>query len=131
MKTRMLGSSGLKTSELGFGCMGLNSTYGRPLALADGVHMIQAAVEGGVTFFDTAEVYGPVINEEMVGAALAPFREQVVIATKFGFVVHPDGSRHGVDSRPETVRKAVDGSLTRLKVDTIDLLYQHRVDPKV
>jgi len=131
MKMRMLGTSGLEVSEIGFGCMGLNSTYGVPLSHADGVRMIQAAVQAGVTFFDTAEVYGPFINEELVGDALAPVRDQVVIATKFGFGVNPDGTRYGVDSRPETLRKAVDGSLARLKVDTIDLLYQHRVDPKV
>jgi aryl-alcohol dehydrogenase-like predicted oxidoreductase len=131
MKTRLLGNSELEVSPLGFGCMGLNSTYGRPLDQADGVRMIQAAVHGGVTFFDTAEVYGPFINEELVGVALAPHRDQVVIATKFGFGINPDGSRYGVDSRPETLRKAVHGSLTRLKVDTIDLLYQHRVDPNV
>jgi aryl-alcohol dehydrogenase-like predicted oxidoreductase len=111
--------------------MGLNTTYGQPLDHADGVRMIQAAVERGVTFFDTAEVYGPYINEELVGDALAPFRDDVVIATKFGFGINPDGSRYGLDSRPENLRKAVDGSLRRLKVDKIDLLYQHRVDPKV
>jgi len=111
--------------------MGLNSTYGQPLDHVDGVRMIQAAVERGVTFFDTAEVYGPYINEELVGDALATFRDDVVIATKFGFGLRPDGSRYGLDSRPENLRKAVDGSLRRLKVDKIDLLYQHRVDPKV
>jgi aryl-alcohol dehydrogenase-like predicted oxidoreductase len=111
--------------------MGLNTTYGQPLDHADGVRMIQAAVERGVTFFDTAEVYGPYVNEELVGDALAPFRDDVVIATKFGFGINPDGSRYGLDSRPENIRKAVDGSLLRLKVDKIDLLYQHRVDPKV
>jgi aryl-alcohol dehydrogenase-like predicted oxidoreductase len=115
MKMRMLGSSGLEVSALGFGCMGLNSTYGQPLSHADGVHMIQVAVQGGVTFFDTAEVYGPFINEELVGDALAPFRDQVVIATKFGFGINPDGTRYGVDSRPETLRKAVHGSLTHLE----------------
>ncbi|MGH7022307.1 MAG: aldo/keto reductase [Caulobacteraceae bacterium] len=131
MKTRILGNGGLEVSALGFGCMGLNTTYGQPLAHAEGMRMIQAAVERGVTFFDTAEVYGPYINEDLVGDALAPVRDQVVIATKFGFDLKPDGSRSGLDSRPETIRKAVDGSLKRLKVDVIDLLYQHRVDPNV
>jgi aryl-alcohol dehydrogenase-like predicted oxidoreductase len=129
MKSRTLGD--LKVSALGFGCMGLNTTYGRPLEHAEGVRMVQAAVERGVTFFDTAEVYGPYINEQLVGDALAPFRDQVVIATKFGFGLNPEGGRTGLDSRPETIRKAVNGSLTRLKVDAIDLLYQHRVDPTV
>jgi len=129
MKLRMLG--GLEVSALGFGCMGLNTTYGKPLEHAEGVRMIQAAVERGVTFFDTAEVYGPYINEKLVGDALAPHRDRVVIATKFGFGINADGSRYGLDSRPETFRKAVEGSLTRLKVDSIDLLYQHRVDPNV
>ncbi|HEX5231815.1 MAG TPA: aldo/keto reductase [Bradyrhizobium sp.] len=129
MKSRMLGD--MKVSALGFGCMGLNTTYGRPLEHSEGVRMVQAAVERGVTFFDTAEVYGPYINEQLVGDALAPFRDQVIIATKFGFGLNPEGGRTGLDSRPETIRKAVNGSLTRLKVDTIDLLYQHRVDPMV
>jgi aryl-alcohol dehydrogenase-like predicted oxidoreductase len=131
MQKRMLGSSGLEVSALGFGCMGLNSTYGKPLDHAEGVRMIQAAVERGVTFFDTAEVYGPYINEELVGDALTTFRNRVVIATKFGFGMNPDGSRYGLDSSPNNLRKAVEGSLTRLKVGAIDLLYQHRVDPKV
>lgn len=131
MEKRALGSGGLTVSALGYGCMGLNTTYGQPLDHADGVRMIHAAVERGVTFFDTAEVYGPYINEELVGDALAPFRGDVVIATKFGFGINPDGSRYGLNSRPENLRKAVDGSLRRLKVDKIDLLYQHRVDPNV
>ena len=131
MNKRTLGSGGLEVSALGYGCMGLNTTYGQPLEHADGVRMIRAAVERGVTFFDTAEVYGPYINEELVGDALAPFRDHVVIATKFGFGINPDGSRYGLDSRPEVLRKAVDGSLARLKVEAIDLLYQHRVDRKV
>ncbi|QNQ10715.1 aldo/keto reductase [Sphingomonas alpina] len=131
MKTRTLGTGGLEVSALGFGCMGLNTTYGQPLDHADGVRMIHAAVERGVTFFDTAEVYGPYINEKLVGDALAPFRDDVVIATKFGFDLKPDGTRAGLDSRPATIRNAVDGMLARLKVDTIDLLYQHRVDPNV
>jgi len=131
MEKRVLGSGGLTVSALGYGCMGLNTTYGQPLDRTEGVRMIHAAVERGVTFFDTAEVYGPYINEELVGDALAPFRDDVVIATKFGFGINPDGSRYGLNSRPENVRKAVDGSLRRLKVDKIDLLYQHRVDPHV
>lgn len=131
MNKRTLGNGGLEVSALGYGCMGLNTTYGLPLEHADGVRMIRAAVERGVTFFDTAEVYGPYINEELVGEALAPFRDHVVIATKFGFGINPDGSRYGLDSRPEVLRKAVDGSLARLKVEAIDLLYQHRVDRKV
>ena len=131
MEKRALGSGGLTVSALGYGCMGLNTTYGQPLDHADGVRMIHAAVERGVIFFDTAEVYGPYINEELVGDALAPFRGDVVIATKFGFGINPDGSRYGLNGRPENLRKAVDGSLRRLKVDKIDLLYQHRVDPNV
>lgn len=131
MIKRTLGRSGLQVSALGLGCMGLNSTYGAPLDHAAGVRMIRAAVERGVTLFDTAEVYGPFINEELVGDALVPFRGEVVIATKFGFGLNPDGSRYGLDSRPEIITKAVNGMLTRLKVDAIDLLYQHRVDPKV
>ncbi|MBA1348316.1 aldo/keto reductase [Rhizobium indicum] len=129
MEKRNLGK--LKVSALGFGCMGLNTTYGQPLNHVDGVRMIHAAVESGITFFDTAEVYGPYINEKLVGDALAPFRDQVIIATKFGFGLNPDGGRTGLDSRPKTIRKSVDGSLSRLKVDAIDLLYQHRVDPTV
>ncbi|MGK3122340.1 aldo/keto reductase [Pseudomonas corrugata] len=131
MKTRTLGNKGLVVSALGYGCMGLNTTYGQPLDHADGVRMIHAAVEQGVTLFDTAEVYGPYINESLVGDALFPYRDNVHIATKFGFGLNPDGSRYGLDSRPATLRKAVDGMLGRLKVDKIDLLYQHRVDPNV
>jgi aryl-alcohol dehydrogenase-like predicted oxidoreductase len=111
--------------------MGLNTTYGIPLSHDEGVRMVRAAVERGVTFFDTAEVYGPYKNEQLVGDALAPFRDQVVIATKFGFALNPAGGRTGLDSRPVTIRKAVEGSLARLKIETIDLLYQHRVDPTV
>lgn len=131
MDKRTLGTNNLTVSALGFGCMGLNTTYGQPLDHAAGVKLLHATVERGVTFFDTAEIYGPYINEQLVGDALAPFRDEIVIATKFGFGINPDGSRYGVDSRPEVIRKAVDGSLKRLKVDAIDLLYQHRVDPNV
>lgn len=131
MKTRILGNKGLVVSALGYGCMGLNTTYGQPLSNADGVRVIHAAVEQGVTLFDTAEVYGPYINESLVGDALFPYRDSVQIATKFGFGLNPDGSRYGLDSRPTTLRKAVDGMLGRLKIDKIDLLYQHRVDPNV
>ncbi len=131
MDKRTLGTNNLTVSALGFGCMGLNTTYGQPLDHAAGVKLLHATVERGVTFFDTAEIYGPYINEQLVGDALAPFRDEIVIATKFGFGINPDGSRYGVDSRPDVIRKAVDGSLKRLKVDAIDLLYQHRVDPNV
>ena len=133
MKKRMLGKSGLEVSALGFGCMGLNFGYGQQHSVdkADGIALIRAAVERGVTFFDTAEIYGPYTNEEMVGEALAPFRDQVVIATKFGFRIDPEtGKQAGMDSSPARIRAAVEGSLKRLKVETIDLLYQHRVDPE-
>ncbi len=131
MEKRTLGKSGLQVSAIGFGCMGLNTTYGQPLDHASGAKMLHAAVERGVTFFDTAEVYGPYINEELVGDALLAFKGKIEIATKFGFGLDPAGGRTGMDSRPQTIRKAVEGSLNRLKVDTIDLLYQHRVDPTV
>lgn len=132
MQMRELGKSGLKVSAIGFGCMGLNFGYGHKLNRSDGVAVIRAAVERGVTFFDTAEVYGPFTNEEMVGEALAPVRKDVVIATKFGFSYDPaTGAQTGLDSRPETIRKAVEGSLKRLGIEVIDLLYQHRVDPAV
>src|SRR6185312_205393 len=130
-KTRKLGRSGLTVSALGYGCMGLESVYGPAASRKEGIEIIRAAVERGVTLFDTAEAYGPFKNEELVGEALAPFRDHVVIATKFGFGINPDGTRYGLDSRPEVLRKAVDGSLARLKVEAIDILYQHRVDPKV
>ena len=130
MNKRILGKSGLEVSALGFGCMGLNFSYGHSLDKQDAIAIIRAAVEKGVTFFDTAEVYGPYTNEEIVGEALAPFRKDVVIATKFGFNI-VDNKMAGVNSRPEQIRKAVEGSLKRLNVDVIDLLYQHRVDPKV
>ncbi len=129
MQKRTLGS--LEVSAIGLGCMGMSSAYGPPADTQDMVGLIRAAVERGVTLFDTAEVYGPYTNEELVGEALAPVRDQVVIATKFGWEIR-DGERTGnVDSRPETIRRVVDGSLRRLRTDTIDLLFQHRVDPDV
>lgn len=132
MHTRQLGRSGPLVSALGLGCMGISHAYGDPLPHAEGVALIRAAVERGVTLFDTAEAYGPFENEEVVGEALKPVRDQVVIATKFGFRFDADGKQlPGTDSRPETIRAAVDGSLKRLGIETIDLLYQHRVDPAV
>jgi aryl-alcohol dehydrogenase-like predicted oxidoreductase len=137
MQKRKLGNSDLEVSALGLGCMGMSFSYGPPKDKQEMVSLIRAAVERGVTFFDTAEVYGPFTNEELLGEALAPFREQVVIATKFGFDLSPDfdprGQRGlpGLNSRPEHIRQAVEGSLKRLKVETIDLYYQHRVDPDV
>jgi aryl-alcohol dehydrogenase-like predicted oxidoreductase len=133
MQTRKLGNSNLEVSALGLGCMGLSFGYGPAVDRQEGIALIRAAVERGVTFFDTAEVYGPYTNEELVGEALAPFRDRVVIATKFGFQLKPDGSPgwQGLNSRPEHIKQAVEGSLRRLKVETIDLLYQHRVDPDV
>ena len=131
MKKRNLGNSGLTVSALGFGCMGLSSAYGPAAERQDGIRIIQAAFERGVTLFDTAEAYGPFTNEDLVGEALAPFREDVVIATKFGFGINPDGTRYGLDSRPDHIRQVTDAALARLKVDAIDLLYQHRVDPNV
>ncbi len=129
MQTRRLGS--LEVSALGYGCMGLDAGYGPAQEWQAGVRLIRAAFERGVTFFDTAEVYGPFANEKRVGEAVAPFREQVTVATKFGWEI-VDGQRTGRrDSRPEHIREAVDGSLARLKIGTIDLLYQHRVDPAV
>jgi len=133
MQKRKLGKSNLEVSAIGLGCMGMSSGYGPPKDKQEMVAVIRAAVERGVTFFDTAEVYGPYTNEELVGEALAPFREQVVVATKFGFDIAPSGlpAIRGTNSRPEHIREAVDGSLKRLKFETIDLLYQHRVDPNV
>ena len=129
MQQRTLGHSGLKVSALGFGCMGLNFAYGPGLGKRDAIALLRDAFENGVTFFDTAEAYGPFTNEELVGEALAPIRDQVVIATKFGF---KDGNAAtGVDSRPERIRAVAEASLKRLKTDRIDLLYQHRVDPNV
>jgi len=132
MQQRELGHSGLKVSAIGFGCMGISFSYATHLPKDEGVALIRAAVERGVTFFDTAEVYGPFINEEVVGEALRPARDQVVIATKFGFDIDPETRENrGVSSRPEHIRRAVEGSLRRLGIETIDLLYQHRVDPNV
>ena len=129
MQQRQLGKSGLMVSAIGLGCMGLSSGYGQVTERGEAVALIRAAAERGVTFFDTAEVYGPFTNEEVVGEALAPFRDRVVIATKFGFAVKE--RRQGVDSRPDHIREVVDESLRRLRTDHIDLLYQHRVDPNV
>ncbi len=131
VKTRLLGKSGLAVSALGYGCMGLESVYGPGTSRPEGIGIVRAAVERGVTLFDTAEAYGPFKNEELVGEALAPFRQQVVIATKFGFGINPDGTRYGLDSRPEHIHAVTEASLRRLNVETIDLLYQHRVDPSV
>ncbi|WP_425576191.1 aldo/keto reductase [Nocardioides caricicola] len=127
---RTLGQ-GLQVSALGLGCMGMSASYGPRPERADMVRVVRAAVERGVTFFDTAEVYGPFDNEELVGEALAPVRDQVVIATKFGFDIEPDGTQHGLSSRPETIRRVADEALRRLRSDRIDLFYQHRVDPDV
>lgn len=131
MNKRILGKSGLEVSALGLGCMGLSFGYGPATDRKQAIELIRAAVSRGVTFFDTAEVYGPYINEEVVGEALAPFRDQVVIATKFGFTFGDDNKQQILNSRPEHIRIAVEGSLKRLKTDVIDLLYQHRVDPEV
>jgi aryl-alcohol dehydrogenase-like predicted oxidoreductase len=131
MKKRKLGKSGLEVSELGFGCMGMSSGYGPPKDKKEMTSVLRAAVDQGVTFFDTAEVYGPYINEELVGEALAPVRESVVIATKFGFKPDADGKWTNLDSRPEHIRAVAEASLKRLRIDTIDLLYQHRVDRQV
>lgn len=131
MKTRELGMAGLKVSELGLGCMGFSQGYGPGGTTEDAINQIRTAVDRGVTFFDTAEVYGPFTNEALVGEALAPYRGRVVIATKFGFKINADGRQVGLDSRPRHIREAVDGSLRRLGVESIDLLYQHRVDPNV
>ena len=130
MLKRMLGSSGLEVSAIGLGCMGLSHGYGTAVDEQDGVGLIRAAVDLGVTFFDTAQVYGPFTNEELVGRALAPVRDQVVIATKFGFSFD-DSSSTGLNSRPQHIRSTVEDSLRRLGVECIDLLYQHRVDPDV
>ncbi|MEY2488025.1 MAG: hypothetical protein QOH39_3673 [Verrucomicrobiota bacterium] len=134
MKKRKLGKSNLEVSAIGLGCMGMSFSYGPPKDKQEMISLLRAAVERGITFFDTAEVYGPFTNEELVGEALAPFRKQVVIATKFGFDLSGSDKRPGaagLDSRPEHIKQAVEGSLKRLKVETIDLLYQHRVDPGV
>jgi len=134
MQKRKLGKSGLEVSAIGLGCMGMSFSYGPPKDKPEMISLIRAAVELGVTFFDTAEVYGPFTNEELVGEALAPFRKQVVIATKFGFDLSGSDKRPGaagLNSQPEHIKQAVEGSLKRLKMDVIDLLYQHRVDPNV
>ena len=130
MQTRKLGKSNLEVSAIGFGCMGLSFGFGPPVDKRQGISVIRRAVELGVTFFDTAEVYGAFTNEELVGEALAPFRKQVAIATKFGFKI-VDGKQAGLDSRPEHIKEVAEASLKRLKTDVIDLLYQHRVDPNV
>ena len=137
MQKRKLGKSGLEVSALGLGCMGMSFSYGPPKDKKEMISLLRKAFERGITFFDTAEVYGPFINEELLGEALAPFRGQVVIATKFGFDLNPEFDPRGMkgspglNSRPEHIKKAVEGSLKRLKIETIDLLYQHRVDLNV
>jgi aryl-alcohol dehydrogenase-like predicted oxidoreductase len=133
MQKRKLGKSNLEVSAVGLGCMGLNFSYGPGLGKQEAISLLRSAVERGVTFFDTAEVYGPLTNEELVGEALAPFRGQVVIATKFGFKLDPKGGPQwvGLDSRPEHIKQVAEASLKRLKIDAIDLFYQHRVDPEV
>ncbi|HLZ46078.1 MAG TPA: aldo/keto reductase [Gemmatimonadales bacterium] len=130
MQTRTLGNN-LTVSALGYGCMGLESVYGPGAGRQEGIAIIRAAVERGVTLFDTAEAYGPFTNEELVGEALAPVRDRVIIATKFGFGINADGTRYGLDSRPDHIRQVTDAALGRLRVETIDLLYQHRVDRNV
>jgi aryl-alcohol dehydrogenase-like predicted oxidoreductase len=131
MKHRTLGNSGLEVSALGYGAMGLSSSYGPPTEKKQAIALIRAAVERGVTFFDTAQMYGPFTNEELVGEALAPFRDRVAIATKFGFAFNAEGKSSGLNSRPEHIRRMTEASLKRLGVDVIDLYYQHRVDPHV
>jgi aryl-alcohol dehydrogenase-like predicted oxidoreductase len=132
MQTRSLGRSGLDVSAIGFGCMGLNFSYGPAIEKSQAIALIRAAVDRGVTFFDTAEVYGPFTNEELVGEALAPVRERMVIATKFGFDIDPtSGRQRGLSSRPEQIKQVAEASLKRLRTDVIDLFYQHRVDPNV
>lgn len=137
MKKRKLGNSGLEVSALGLGCMGMSFSYGPPKDKQEMTSLLRAAVDRGITFFDTAEVYGPFTNEELVGEALAPFRKQLAIATKFGFDLRPDFDPRGMkgapglNSRPEHIKQAAEGSLKRLQTDAIDLYYQHRVDPNV
>src|SRR6266498_1215362 len=131
MQKRKLGDSKLEVSALGLGCMGMSYGYGPAGDKQQMIAVIHAAVERGVTFFDTAEAYGPFTNEELVGEALAPVRDRVVIATKFGFGINPDGTRYGLDSRPDHIRQVTDAALQRLRVETIDILYQHRVDRNV
>jgi aryl-alcohol dehydrogenase-like predicted oxidoreductase len=133
MQKRKLGKSNLEVSAIGLGCMGMSFSYGPPKDTKEMAHLLHAAVERGITFFDTAEVYGPYTNEELVGEALAPFRKKVVIATKFGWKIDPKAERGlaGLDSRPEHIKEVAEASLKRLRVDAIDLFYQHRVDPQV
>src|SRR5436853_1869941 len=131
MQKRKLGKSGLEVSAIGLGCMGMSFGLGPAKDKQEMISLIRAAVERGITFFDTAEVYGPFTNEELVGEGLAPMRQQVVIATKFGFKFGPKGEQIGLDSRPEHIKQVAEASLKRLKTDFIDLLYQHRVDPDV
>jgi len=131
MQKRKLGKNGLEVSAIGFGCMGMSFGYGQAVDKQQGISVIRAAVERGVTFFDTAEVYGAFTNEELVGEALAPYRDQVAIATKFGFKIDSGGKQAGLDSRPEHIKEVAEASLKRLKTDVIDLFYQHRVDPNV
>jgi len=131
MQKRKLGKSNLEVSAIGLGCMGMSSGYGPPKDKHEMIALLRAALERGVTFFDTAEIYGPFTNEELVGEALAPMRERVVIATKFGFKIGPKGEQMGLDSRPEHIQEAAEASLKRLRTDVIDLFYQHRVDPEV
>ena len=131
MQTRQLGRSGLEVSAIGLGCMGMSFGYGPAKGREEMIALLRAAVERGVTFFDTAQVYGPFTNEDLVGEALQPVRDRVVIATKFGFAFDAEGKAQGLDSRPEHIRKTTDASLKRLRTDVIDLLYQHRVDPNV
>lgn len=131
MKLRKLGRSGLEVSAIGLGTMSMTAAYGPGMDKPAALSLLHASVERGVTFFDTAEAYGPFENERLVGEGLRPVRDKVVIATKFGFGIHPDGTRYGLDSRPQHIREVVDASLQRLGIGTIDLLYQHRVDPNV
>src|SRR6266496_4014314 len=131
MQKRELGKSGLEVSAIGLGCMGMSFGYGPPKNKREMIALLRAAVERGVTFFDTAEIYGPFTNEEVVGEALAPMRERVVIATKFGFKIGSKGEQAGLDSRPEHIKEVAEASLKRLRTDVIDLFYQHRVDPEV
>src|ERR1700690_3679782 len=130
MQKRKLGKDNLEVSAIGLGCMGMSFSYGPPKDKQEMIALLHAAVDRGVTFFDAAEVYGPFVNEELVGEAFKPVRDQVVIATKFGFAFDADGHQTGLSSQPDHIRQAVDGSLRRLGTDHIDLLYQHRVDPQ-
>jgi len=131
MEKRILGKSGLEVSALGLGCMGLSFGYGPATDKQEAIQLIRAAYNKGITFFDTAEAYGPFINEELLGEALAPFRNKVIIATKFGFKFGPNGEQSGLNSQPEHIKEYVEAALKRLKTDVIDLLYQHRVDPGI